>query len=83
LQAGDEIISLAGGNPTKATWLKTLARYKSGDSVPVTVKRNRRTIKANIVLREPERFDYRIEEDSRATAEQKSFRNAWLKGTRS
>ena len=81
LQTGDEIVSLAGREVTKA-WLKTLARYKSGESVPITVKRDRRTIKTNIVLREPERFDYRIEEDSRATAEQKVLRNAWLKGTR-
>ncbi|HZN07519.1 MAG TPA: PDZ domain-containing protein, partial [Pyrinomonadaceae bacterium] len=61
LQADDEIVSLAGREVTKQ-WLKTLARYKSGDSVPITVKRDRRTIKTNLVLREPERFDYRIED---------------------
>ncbi len=81
LQANDEIVSLAGREVTKA-WLKTLARYKTGDSVPITVKRDRRTIKTKIVLREPERIEYRIEEDTRATAEQKALRNAWLKGTR-
>ena len=81
LQAGDEIVSLAGGGVTKA-WLKTLARYKAGDAVPISVKRGRRTIKTNIVLREPERFDYRIEEDLRATPDQKALRNAWLRGTR-
>jgi predicted metalloprotease with PDZ domain len=81
LQAGDEIVLLGGREVTKA-WLKTLARYKTGDSIPITVKRDRRTIKTNLVLKEPERFDYRIEEDSRATPEQKALRNAWLKGTR-
>jgi predicted metalloprotease with PDZ domain len=81
LQANDEIISLAGRILTK-DWLKTLARYKTGDSIPITVKRDRRTIKTNIVLKEPERFEYRIEEDTRATSEQKALRNAWLKGTR-
>ena len=81
LQAGDEIVLLAGREVTKA-WLKTLARYKSGDSIPITVKRDRRTIRTNIILREPERFEYRIEEDTRATSEQKALRNAWLKGTR-
>ena len=81
LQANDEIISLAGRNLTKA-WLKTLAGYKTGDSIPITVKRDRRTIKTNIVLKAPERFEYRIEEDTRATPEQKALRNAWLKGTR-
>jgi len=81
LQAGDEIVLLAGREVTKA-WLKTLARYKSGDSIPITVKRDRRTIKTNIILREPERFDYRIEEKPDATPQQKTLRNAWLKGTR-
>jgi len=81
LQAGDEIVSFGGRELTKQ-WLKTLARYKSGDSVPITVKRDRRTIKTNVVLKEPERFNYRIEESSSATADQKALRTAWLKGTR-
>ena len=81
LQAEDEIVSLAGRQITKQ-WLKTLARYKSGDSVPITVKRDRRTIKTNLVLREPERFDYRIEDKPDATPEQKTLRTAWLRGTR-
>jgi predicted metalloprotease with PDZ domain len=65
LSAGDEIVSLAGREVTKA-WLKTLARYKTGDSIPITVKRDRRTIKTNIVLRDPERFEYRIEDKRQA-----------------
>ena len=81
LQANDKILSLAGREVTKA-WLKTLARYKTGDSVKIVVKRDRRTINANLVLGEPERIEYRIEEDTRASAEQKALRNAWLKGTR-
>jgi len=79
LQAGDQILSLAGKEVTK-DWLKTLARFKTGDSVPITVKRDRQTIKTNIVLGQPERFDYRLEEKTDATAEQKSLRAAWLRG---
>lgn len=79
LQAGDEIVLLAGKQLTKQ-WLKTMARYGAGDSVPITVKRDRRTIKTNIVLKEPERFEYRIEESPSANAEQKALRMAWLKG---
>jgi hypothetical protein len=60
--------------------LKTLARFKPGDSVAVTVKRDRRTIKTNIVLGQPERFDYKIEEMPGATVEQKRLRAAWFKG---
>jgi predicted metalloprotease with PDZ domain len=78
LQSNDEIVSLAGKKVTKDSWLKTLARFKQGDSVPVTVKRDRRTIKSNIVLGQPERFEYKIEEKADATAEQKALRTAWL-----
>jgi len=44
------------------------------------VKRNRRTIKTSLVLGEPERFEYRIEELTGATPEQKRMRGAWLNG---
>ncbi len=80
LQSQDAIVSLGGKDVTKDSWLKTLARYKTGDSVPVVVRRDRRTIKTNIVLGQPERFDYKIEERSDATAEQKALRTAWLSG---
>jgi predicted metalloprotease with PDZ domain len=79
LQMGDVIVSLGGKDVTRE-WRRTLARYKRGDSVPVTVKRDRRTIKATIVLGQPERFDYKIEERTDATAEQKALRAAWLSG---
>jgi predicted metalloprotease with PDZ domain len=80
LQAKDQIISLAGKNVGE-DWQKTLARFKPGDSVPVTVKRDRRTINTNLVLRQPERFDYKIEERPDATAEQRALRAAWLSAT--
>jgi predicted metalloprotease with PDZ domain len=80
LQANDEIVSLDGKEVTRESWRKRLARYKPGDSIPVTVKRDRRTIKTNIVLGQPERLDYKIEERSDATAEQKALRVAWLSG---
>lgn len=81
LQAHDEIVSL-GGKPVRSggEWLKILARFKTGDSVPVVVKRARRTITANMILGQPERFDYKIEERADATAEQKSLRVSWLTG---
>ena len=80
LQSHDALVSLAGKSVTKDSWLKTLAQYKSGESVPVVVRRDRRTIKTQIVLGQPERFDYRIEEKTDATAEQKALRTAWLSG---
>lgn len=80
LQKGDEILTVAGKAINKDSWFSTLARYKTGDSVPITVKRDRRTVKATIVLGPPERFDYKIEERADATAEQRSLRAKWLEG---
>lgn len=78
LQSNDQIVLLGGREVTKDSWLKTLARFKSGDSVPVTVKRDRRTIKTNIVLGQPERFEYEIEEKKNVTVEEKTMRARWL-----
>jgi predicted metalloprotease with PDZ domain len=80
LQAGDEIISLGGKPVKRENWLLALARYKPKDRVPIVVRRDRRTIEAVLVMGQPERFDYRIEEHPTATAEQKALRAAWLKG---
>jgi predicted metalloprotease with PDZ domain len=79
LQKGDEIVSLAGRKVTK-DWLKTLARYKKGERIAVVVRRDRRTLKKEIVLGEPDRYEYRIEEVSNATDEQRKVRTAWLSG---
>jgi predicted metalloprotease with PDZ domain len=80
LQEGDEIVSLGRKNLSRENWLVALARYKQGDRIPITVKRDRRTIQATIVLREPERFEYKIEERKDATTKQKALRQAWLQG---
>ena len=80
LQEGDEIVSLARKSVSRENWLVALARFKQGDRVPVEVRRDRRTMQATIVLREPERFEYRIEERKDATAKQKALRQAWLQG---
>jgi predicted metalloprotease with PDZ domain len=80
LQSNDVLVSLGGKDVTRDSWLKTLARYKPGESVPVVVRRDRRTIKTTLVLGQPERFDYKIEERPDATAEQEALRTAWLNG---
>ncbi|HXM34758.1 MAG TPA: PDZ domain-containing protein [Pyrinomonadaceae bacterium] len=81
LQAEDTIVSIGGNAATRDSWLTTLNRYKPGDRVPLTVKRDRQTIQTNLVLGAPERFEYRIEEKKDATAEEKQLRAAWLKGS--
>jgi predicted metalloprotease with PDZ domain len=80
LQKNDEVVSLAGKKVTRDSWLKTLARYGKGDRVPVVVKRDRRTINAEMILGEPERYEYRIEEKTDATDQQRALRAAWLSG---
>jgi predicted metalloprotease with PDZ domain len=81
LQAGDEIIALGKKNITRENLLVALARYKPGDRVPITVKRDRRTIQATLQLGEPDRFEYRIDERKDATPQQKTLRLAWLTGS--
>ncbi len=80
LQAGDQILTIGGKGVTSRDWLSTLNRYRQGDRIPVSVKRDRRTIQAMLVLGAPERFEYRIEEKKDATPGQKALRGAWLRG---
>jgi predicted metalloprotease with PDZ domain len=61
--------------------LVSLARFKQGDRVPITFKRDRRAVQTMLVLGAPERFEYRLEEKKNATAQQKALRAAWLKGS--
>ncbi len=80
LQRDDEIVSIGGKSVTRENWRNVLSQYKSGDRVPITVKRDRGTIQTNLVLGQPERFEYRIEERNDATAGQRALRAAWLRG---
>ena len=79
LQRDDELLSIGGKKVSRDNWLKLLSGYKSGDRVPVTVRRDRKTIKTAVVLGAPDRFDYRIVEKPDATTQQKALRRAWLK----
>jgi predicted metalloprotease with PDZ domain len=80
LQPGDEIVDVAGKPVTSDNWLTTLDHYKPGDSIAMTVKRDRISVHASIVVGQPVRFQYAIEERPDATAEQKALRAAWLSG---
>ena len=81
LEEGDEIISLGKKNISRENFLVALGKFKQGDRVPITVKRDRRTIQTTLVLGPPERFEYRIEEKKDATPQQKALRAAWLNGS--
>ena len=79
LDVGDEIVDVGGRKVTRQTWFATLARYKPGDSVPITVKRDRKTITKKLIMGQPDRFEYKIEFKADATDDQKALRAAWLK----
>ena len=80
LQTGDEVASLGGKNIKRENWLLALSRYKEGDRIPIVVKRDRRTIRTTLVLGPPDRYEYRIEELTNATMQQRALREAWLRG---
>lgn len=81
LQPGDEIVGLARRVVARENWLLSLSRFKEGDRVPITVKRDRRTIQTTLILGPPERFEYKIDGKGDATPEQRSLRQAWLTGS--
>ena len=80
LQAGDEIVSLSGKNIKRENWLLGLSRYQEGARIPVVVKRDRRTIRSALLLGPPDRYEFRIEEMTNATPQQRALREAWLRG---
>ncbi|MFN2493319.1 MAG: M61 family metallopeptidase [Pyrinomonadaceae bacterium] len=81
LQAGDEILLLGRRPVTGENWLLSLSRYKQGDRVPISVKRDRQSLQAMLRLGEPERFEYKIDQKRDAAPEQAVLRNAWLTGS--
>jgi predicted metalloprotease with PDZ domain len=80
LSQGDILVSIGGERATQDNWRSTLNRYKQGQRVPVTLKRDRRNIQTHITIGPPDRFDYRIEERDRATQQMRALRTAWLQG---
>jgi predicted metalloprotease with PDZ domain len=80
LQQGDVLVSIGGTSVSRENWLSVLNRHKQGDRVPVTVRRFRRTVDLNIVLGEPDSYDYRLEELPNPSPEMRALRTAWLAG---
>ncbi|HEY0324054.1 MAG TPA: PDZ domain-containing protein [Pyrinomonadaceae bacterium] len=80
LSQGDALLTIGGQKVTQDNWRTLLNRFKQGQRVPVTVRRDRRTIQASITLGAPDRFDYKIEEREDATPQMRAMRSAWLQG---
>jgi predicted metalloprotease with PDZ domain len=79
LMQDDVIISIGKTTVTTAMWRSALNLYKTGDTVPVTVRRNRQTITTELKLDAPDRFEYRLEDTKDLKPEQRALRAAWLK----
>ena len=80
LEVGDIVTQFGGIKLTPANFLKTIARYKPGDRIQVTLRRGERSIQATITLTSAQVFDYRIEEMKDASPGAKALRSAWLNG---
>src|SRR6266436_2897341 len=80
LEVGDIVTLFGGMKLTPANFLKTIARYKPGDRIQVTLRRGERSIQATITLTSAQVFDYRIEEMKDASPGTKALRSAWLNG---
>jgi predicted metalloprotease with PDZ domain len=80
LKQGDVLLSIGDKKVTGETWMEALNRYKPNQPVPLTVRRDRRTINTTIKLGEPDHYDYRVEEKPNASPETRALRAAWMKG---
>jgi predicted metalloprotease with PDZ domain len=80
LSQGDVLLTIGGEKVTRDNWRTLLSRYKQGQAFPVTARRDRRTIQANITQGPPDRIEYRIEERPDATPQMRALRTAWLQG---
>jgi predicted metalloprotease with PDZ domain len=79
LRQGDVLLKIGSTGVTRETWLAALNRYKANERVPVTVRRDRKSINTTLTLGRPEHYDYRIEELKDASPEARALRTAWLK----
>ena len=80
LKKGDIIISVGDTKVTRETFVQTIIRYKPQARVPLTIKRDRSTIRLTITLGEPDSFSYHLEEIKDASPEMRALRAAWMVG---
>jgi predicted metalloprotease with PDZ domain len=81
LQEGDLLMAIGGTRVTRDNWNALLGRYKAGDRVTIQVQRFRKTLELTLELREPEVFNYGLEENPNASPAERKLRNSWLTGS--
>jgi predicted metalloprotease with PDZ domain len=80
LKRDDVILSVGDSKVTGKNFADTVARFKQGERVAVTVKRDGQTLRKVITPGPPETYTYRLVESPAATPEQKRLRAAWMAG---
>ncbi len=80
LEVGDIVTLFGGMKLTPANFLKTIARYKPGDRIQITLQRGGHSVRTAMTLGSTQVFDYRIEEMKDASPGAKILRAAWLNG---
>jgi predicted metalloprotease with PDZ domain len=80
LKKGDIIISVGDTKVTRETFVPIIIRYKPNTRVPLTIKRDRNTIKLTITLGKPDNYSYHLEEIKDASPEMRALRAAWMNG---
>jgi predicted metalloprotease with PDZ domain len=83
LSSGDRLLTAGGERITEANMTAVSSRYKVGDRIPVTFKRDRRELKATIVLEQPQLLKYTLEvEKGTASPTVAAGWKSWLEGKR-
>ena len=80
LEVGDIVTLFGGMKLTPANFLKTIARYKPGDRIQITLQRGGHSVRTAMTLGSTQVFDYRVEEMMDASPGAKILRAAWLNG---
>jgi predicted metalloprotease with PDZ domain len=83
ISGGDQLLFVGGEKISEANLTKLATRYKAGDRIPVTFKRDRRELKATIILDHPELLKYTLEVDKGTASALSASRISWLEGKRS
>jgi len=81
LRQGDVLVSIGGREVTIDNWQEVLNTFKTGERIPVNVRRGRETVTATLTLGEPDIYEYNIELVENAPAEKRALREAWLSGS--
>ncbi|MEO6391659.1 MAG: PDZ domain-containing protein [Pyrinomonadaceae bacterium] len=79
LSVDDTITEINGKPVTSVDFRQSLSTFKPGDTINLTYKRDRRTLKTGLKVGEPTRFNYQIVANPTATAAQKQLADGWMK----